>query len=367
MKVLILQSHISSYNIPVYKLLSTKVELTVAYTIANESQEHLPFKILKLDHINLCNFIIIKNKFRKICNTFDVVIFMADLHYLSFWALLLFRSKTKLIPWSVGIRASYKRLYSLSKKKGIIDILYGKLLNCGDSVLFYMHQPITFWKGIIDEKKIFVAHNTVDVLNFIPNQVNNKQNILFIGSLYKEKMIYELIDAYLLAKKKSNSKDFFTLTIVGGGTEFSKIDFFINENKLTKNIFLLGPIFEEEIVSELFLKSLLCVSPNQAGLSVLKSMGYGVPFVTRQNAITGGERLNIIDRYNGILYNSLDDLVNIISDAYINKNEYIKMGENAKEYYNSCATPYHMADGFIDAINFSLKQSNTFEFIKKYK
>ena len=363
MKVLILQSHISSYNIPLYRLLSRKVELTLAYTIANEADEDIPFKILKLEYFNLYNFIIIKNSFRKLCNSFDVVIFMADLHYISFWLLLFNRTKTKLIPWTIGIRASYKRLYSLTKKKGIIDLIYGMLLNRFDSVIFYMQQPIPFWQRIINEEKIFVAHNTVDVLDIGPRQLNHINSILFIGSLYKEKMIYELIEAYILAKKNINAKDFFTLNIVGKGEEYSNIKLFIKEKKLTNSIFLLGPIYDEVQISKLFTKSLLCISPNQAGLSVLKSMGYGVPFVTRENAITGGERLNIINNFNGILYNSQAELVDIISNSFLNKQEYIEMGRNAKEYYMSNATPKHMVNGFIEAINYSTK---SFKLIKKY-
>jgi glycosyltransferase involved in cell wall biosynthesis len=365
-KVLILQSHVSSYNIPVYNLLSRKVELTLAYTIANEADEDLPFKTLKLEYFNFCNFIFIKNNFRKLCNSFDVVIFMADLHYLSFWSLLLFRTNTKLIPWTIGIRASYKRLYSLTAKKGVIDLIYGTLLNRFDSVIFYMRQPIPFWQGIIYEEKIFVAHNTVDVLDNGPKQINNINSILFIGSLYKEKMIYELIEAYILAKKNINTKDFFTLNIVGMGEEYSNIELYIKEKKLTKSIFLLGPIYDEVKISKLFSKSILCISPNQAGLSVLKSMGYGVPFVTRENAITGGERLNIINKYNGILYNSSVELVEIISNAFLNKNEYIEMGRNAKEYYMSNATTKHMVNGFIDAINYSSKTLKRFKTIKNY-
>jgi glycosyltransferase involved in cell wall biosynthesis len=366
MKVLILQSHISSYNVPLYKLLSRKVELTLAYTIANEADEDIPFKILKLEYFNLYNFIIIKNSFRKLCNSFDVVIFMADLHYISFWLLLFNRTKTKLIPWTIGIRTSYKRLYSLTKKKGIIDLIYGMLLNRFDSVIFYMKQPIPYWRGIIDEEKIFVAHNTVDVFENGPKQIKKINSILFIGSLYKEKKIYELIEAYVLAKKNINTKDFFSLNIVGKGEEYSNIELYIKEKKLTNSIFLLGPIYDEDKISKLFSKSILCISPNQAGLSVLKSMGYGVPFVTRENAITGGERFNIINNFNGILYNSSEELVEIISNAFLNKNKHIEMGRNAKQYYKSIATPKHMVNGFIEAINFSGKTSKTFNLIKKY-
>mgnify|MGYP006118466939 FL=1 len=92
-------------------------------------------------------------------------------------------------------------------------------------------------------------------------------------------------------------------------------------------------------------------------------MGYGVPFVTRENSITGGERLNIANNVNGVLYNSPEELVDIISNSFLNKQEYIEMGRNAKEYYMSNATPKHMVNGFIEAINYSTK---TLKLIKKY-
>jgi hypothetical protein len=85
-------------------------------------------------------------------------------------------------------------------------------------------------------------------------------------------------------------------------------------------------------------------------------MGYGVPFVTRINSITGGERMNIIDKKNGILYETKSDLTSIIEDSYKNPAFYIKMGKMAKEYYLSNATPNHMAQGFFNAINYAINK-----------
>lgn len=72
------------------------------------------------------------------------------------------------------------------------------------------------------------------------------------------------------------------LRIVGEGEMRPFIEDFIRKNKLENNISLEGAIFDENVLAEQFKKAILCFSPLQAGLSVPKSMGYGVPFVTQK-------------------------------------------------------------------------------------
>lgn len=354
-KVLILQARISLYNIPVYNIIAKNVELTVAYTEKNESNVKLQFNIKELSYKKVGGFILINQGFYKLCSKFDVVIFMSDLHYLSYCSLPFINRKFKVIPWTIGIRASYTRLYDVNRKKDFIDFIYGKVLNKSDAILFYMKAPIEFWGNMINKSKVFIAHNTVDVdLNNI-DKVQQKNSILFVGTLYKEKGIYELIDAYIGAKKRNNLGNFLFLDIIGNGEEFEKIKAIIKQNELMDSVFLHGSVFNELKLSEYFSNSILCISPAQAGLSVLKSMGYGVPYVTRENAITGGERLNIISGENGILYKSKEELITIIEDAFNNPYKYKKMGIKAKEHYDNNATIKHMAKGFIDAIDYVIK------------
>ena len=83
-------------------------------------------------------------------------------------------------------------------------------------------------------------------------------------------------------------------------------------------------------------------------------MGYGVPYITSKNAITGGESFNIQDGTNGVLLNDNSELKNVILDIANNKNKYVKLGENAYSYYWNNRTPEIMANGIIDAIEYSL-------------
>lgn len=353
--VLLLQATLSLYNVPVYSIIAQNVDLTVGYTIKNECKEDLSFKIMRLNYKRIGSLFFIKKGFFKMCSQYDVVIFLSDLHYISYCSLPFIRRKYKVIPWTIGIRASYTRRYDINRKKNFIDRIYGEVLKKSDAIIFYMKAPVLYWGDSINKDKIFIAHNTVEV---IPNEIDKckiKNRILFLGTLYKEKKIYELINAYIKAKVNFHPNKFLYLDIIGGGDEYENIKAIIEEQGLTDSIFLHGPIFNETELAKHFSKSLLCISPDQAGLSVLKSMGYGVPYVTRENAITGGERLNIIDKENGLLYNTQEELISIIEDAHKNPENYITMGIKAQKYYLSNSTPKHMAQGFIDAIKYVLR------------
>ena len=130
----------------------------------------------------------------------------------------------------------------------------------------------------------------------------------------------------------------------------------VEDNKLEGKINVLGPIYDNEKKADLFQKTLACISPLQGGLSVLESMGYGVPYITDANAITGGEAFNIEDGVTGLRIECMNasKLKDIILDISSNKQKYIEMGNNAYKHYWSCRKPEDMAQGVIRAIEYVL-------------
>ena len=174
---------------------------------------------------------------------------------------------------------------------------------------------------------------------------------MFIGTLYLEKGLQILLDAYRAAYEENH--DLFPLNIVGGGEQFEKVKEWVLINCLDKKIKLLGPIFDTDKKAEVFKESIACISPKQAGLSVLESMGYGVPFITSEDAITGGEAFNIIHEENGLRIKDLSQLKNILLDINNNPTKYFSMGIKAFEYYWENRTIEIMANGIISAINYA--------------
>lgn len=346
-KVLIIYNRIWPYRIPIFNLLSKHYDLTVTYSIDNSFDDEVDFKVKKLPGYKLSRFFIHKDSLDDLCKDFDVVIGYGDIGWLSLMKLLFIKNrKYKIILWGIGVRASYNNNYGEKTKW---DKVRYYLMKKTDAILFYSKDPIPIYlKEGFEKEKLHVANNTV-LVNPILKEVD-RDTILFIGTLYKQKKIYELLNSYFEAYKISDELP--NLEIIGSGDEYQNIANWIKENSLTAKIFLRGKIFDEKILCKYFSAAIACISPGQAGLSVLKSMGYGVPYISKKHAITGGEIFNIENGINGVLYEKDAELKDIIVDISRNRNKYIDMGINAQMFYYNYRKPEDMANGIIKAVEF---------------
>lgn len=353
MKILILQNELSAYNVATYNEISKHFDLTLGFYNKDKSKIICTFEKIKLEAKHFGPFIFIKNMY-SIAKQFDLICFVPDMHVYSYCILPFLPHNYKVVNWSIGFRVSYVHPYLVDRKHVFADKVFQKILDKCDSTIFYMEKAKEFWKGTsFDLNRVFVAPNTTEVapIDFVPEK---KKNFLFIGTLYKGKGLDLLLDAFKKAKEitKKNAK----LVIIGDGEMRECIEQFIEQNSLLDSIELRGPIYDEHLLAKELQNALLCISPTQGGLSCPKSMGYGVPFVCRKDAITGGEIYHTTNGVNGIHYNIDKDLVDILVDAINNPQKYVEMGRKAKSYYDNNATVFHMAQGVIDAFNFALNK-----------
>lgn len=350
-RVLIIEETLSLYNDPIFSILNQHVDLTFAYILKTEV-EKTDYKTMQIPHKWIWKFVWLK-KLNYIVNQYDVVIIVPHLKFINLALLPYKLRKFKLISWTIGLYVSYNRKYNLNKKPDFLDKLYEDIQDHCDACIFYMPHPIDFWERHrgIDREKYFVAHNTVKVADFgeMP-PFSNRNQLLFVGSLYKQKGLGELLEAYYLAKIKIKVVP--KLVIIGKGPEESIIRQQIEDRGLEQDIVMAGPIYNEEELKDYFLTSLLCLSPKQAGLSVQKSLGYGTPFVTRPDAITGGERLDVCNNINGFIYNTIEELSEIIVNAAIHPDQIEPLSQNARNYYKEKTSPEIMVQGVLNAINY---------------
>lgn len=351
-KLLIFQNELSGYNVPVYNRIAEFYDLTVAFYLKDKSNIECKFKKIKLDSKNVRSLVFVKGV-RSLAKQFDVVCFIPNIHNPSYFMLPFLPHKYKLVNWSIGFRASYTHPYEVGRPHNTLDRFFQKILSKCDASIFYMEKAKEFWKGTsLEMNKVFVAPNTTDVLPITINK-EIKKNYLFVGTLYKGKGLDILLKSYQEAVLSGGISN--QLHIVGDGAERQNLEKYVSDHKLEEKVIFHGAIYDEQKLAECFAEALLCISPTQGGLSVPKSMGYGVPFVTRKDAITGGEIYHITPDVNGIMYEKDEDLTNILIDAAQNQQKYVDMGVKAKNYYDHHATINHMAQGAVDAFEFALE------------
>ena len=353
MNVLVLYNRVWHYRVPIFNLLNERVNLDVAFTDGEPSQFG-KFKQRKLKKLQVGKFVFIKDNLTKLCSNYDAVVIIGQIAWLNYSLLPFSKNRSfKVIIWSIGVSASYTKRFDQIKR---YDWLRNFFYRRADALIFYSDYPIKKYlnKGF-KRDKLFVANNTVAVTKHILNQnKQSKKSILFIGTLYKAKGIRELIKAFHNALKTIKTERI--LEIIGDGPDFDYIKKYVDDNHLSGRIILHGAIFEESIKKEIFQRSIAVISPYQAGLGVLESFAYGVPFVTYNNSFTGGERFNIIDHYNGLLYDpSKMGLLQVFIEILSDKFDFTTMGNNAYKYYWENRTPEQMANILYKAIESTLE------------
>lgn len=352
-KVLLLQTSIHKYRVSILNRLAEEYDLSVAYSYKDDSPVDVKYKRIRIKERRLGPFCF--HKIRKLCKQFDVVIYLPGLHRINFWLVPILPHHYKTISFSIGMRASYSRKLDVSRTHTFLDKLFEYSQFKADAVLVYFKEVLSFWnlKDVV-LKKCFQTRNTTDVIDCDDIEVK-KDSILFVGTLYEEKRVDFLINSYNEAINRFQGEDFPNLEIIGKGDQLEELKALVKSLGLENKVIFRGAIYDENLLMNYFLRSLVSISPNQAGLSVPKSMGYGVPFITTKDAITGGEIFHIRDRENGILMESLTELPQLLEDVALNPDKYIEMGIRAKRYYQEEANVDTMVKGFSDAIKYALE------------
>lgn len=348
-KVLILDNDLIHYRIPIYNLLGERYDLTHACCYPKQIDEPVCFKRITLTPKKIGPFTVQKENIYKLCQQYEAVICLGDIKWLKF-ATLPWHTKRnfKIAFWGIGVSASYTKPFDSVHRW---DYLRNFLYKQADALVFYTDYPIRkYGDNVFRNKKLFVAPNTVEVECFDENAL--KTNFLFIGTLYAQKGIMHLLEAYKAAY--SINQNLPQLDIIGKGPDSNKVKEWIIANNFNDRIIMHGAIYDKKQKARFFEKSLACISPMQAGLSVLESLGYATAFVTTRNAITGGEVFNVENKKNGVLLEDISQLTDTLLDIAEHHDKYVIMGKNGREHYLKCRKPSDMANGFIDTIEYML-------------
>ncbi|NLU96889.1 hypothetical protein B6N13_02095 [Marinomonas sp. UCMA 3892] len=332
--VVIFQEKVMHYRIDFFNVLSEKFNVIVVTNEVNQYLELCRFAtvVLKCKKYGVFSIVPKLNRFIKEISP-DIVISTFDIRLLSV-VYMMFRNKNKAIWWGLdtGKNMLATKVKVLIAKMKIPIIFYSK------------HNMEKFIKKGVKKNKCFYANNTFHVHQRTKSFLYKKNSFIFVGSFDKRKKIEVLIKVFydVLPKLDPSTK----LYLIGDGDTFSETQLLVNELNLSDRVKMLGRITNSSELIEYYNSSYASISLGQAGLSVLQSFAFGVPFITYKNAISGSEITNIINEYNGYLINNMNELGDLIVAMESNSIDAAKLGENAYRYYDDYCSIEKMSEVF---------------------
>jgi glycosyltransferase involved in cell wall biosynthesis len=352
LKTLIITNKILAYRHDFYDLLGEKVDLSVVqYGTSNYSGV---YRNIRLKRVSFAGFYYIKglNSVIRI-NEFNSIICIFDLRFLNLYVFLFSNYRKKVLLWGIGI-SSQNGL----KEKKYLDKIRILIANKATGLIVYSKEVAHIYKKLNYEKPVYVATNSARVTSPTSHNFDFKNNLnfLFVGSLDKRKGIDVFLHAYA-AFIENLPQITSKINIIGdGGEKFSLMEL-VNILNIADRVVFHGRINDTATLSEFYSVSIMSFSINQAGLSVLQSLGNGVPFLSSVDAITGGELFNVIDKKTGFLLQSRtnkDKSKEILTLLNLIKSQpeiLISMREDCLSHYKNNASLKNMCNVFLNAIS----------------
>lgn len=341
LKVAIVYGPLLHYRIALFNALSQRFDLTVFTTEYSGPDTGLSFavEVIPARHLGPIRFQPgLRKKLRH--GRFDVCIAFLDVGHLDTVAAVFLPVSPRTFCWGVWLTQS-----EIANRVRLAAI--GRC----EAALFYC------WKHLEDAaergaavEKLYVAPNTVavpDTDRLAPAEL--RDSIVFVGSLAHRKGLDRLL--YVFAESVPRMPEWVRLVIVGDGPERSKLETLAEGLGLEGRVEMPGRINDPVELAPYYARALVSVSLNQAGLSVLQSMGHGVPFLTIRDSLSGGESLNITDGVNGFVVDDNNNAIcaalqSLAGDTALAT----RMGAAARNHYQRYATIENYAQGFFDAI-----------------
>ncbi|TKC13072.1 glycosyltransferase family 4 protein [Pedobacter polaris] len=198
----------------------------------------------------------------------------------------------------------------------------------GDEVVMKAKELFVVPNGIKDEYPLYVEK--------FGNQRNQKLNLVYVGAMYEERGIIELVEAVHLLKQKNID---FCLQLVGIFIDTSfkeQIDLLIKNYGLDSDIIFLGTKINEEkwkIFSEADIFCFPTRVPSETfGIVLIEAMQFKVPIIA---ARWNGIPFVVDDQKNGLLVNPNDatDLAAKLELLINNEALRIEIGNNGRKKF----------------------------------
>lgn len=247
-----------------------------------------------------------------------------DPHLLSNWLILLLASilKKKIYLWTHGWYGNEtwlkKQMKILYYKRAAKLLVYGKYA-----------KELMIQEGF-DESKIIVVYNSIDdeflfdlrskmkKNGIYKKKFNNEASVLlYIGRIQKLKRLDLILKGIVILNRRLQKVN---LIVIGEECLDYDIQSEIIDLNLQGQVWLYGPCYNEEEISNLIFNADICVSPGNIGLTAIHSLAFGTPIITHNNFKHQMPEFEAIHEHKTGLFfkeGSVEDLASKISELLL--------------------------------------------------
>ncbi len=228
-----------------------------------------------------------------------------------------------------------------------------------DKIIAVSNDISKQFQNYISRHKIDVVHNSICFNDYRIKEKKMRQNhkltVAVIGRLVKIKNIYEFITIITASIEKGIN---ISGIIVGDGPERKSLELYVQNKGVKNNIKFLGYIDD---ISEIYNKiDILLITSTHEGIpTVMLEAMYLKKFVIAKNV--GGISEVIKNLKNGLVYNSVNHGVQILSDLSKNILKLKKIQENARKTVELKYSHYVQAAKYERIYDSVAKKANIFK------
>ncbi len=264
---------------------------------------------------------------------------------LSVWVLLALRAcrSRRTLLWGHAWSRSGRSARSEPLRRLMRTLAYG--------VIVYSRDQADQLAEVMPRARVFIAPNALyrgADMQPLAVPIGDIDAFVFVGRLVAEKRADRLLRAFRGARGALPPGT--RLVIIGDGPMRQQLEW--EAKDLSASVAFLGHVGDHAVLRQIYSSAIASVSPGAVGLSLIQSLGFGVPMVIVREARHGPELGAAIEGWNAAFYR--DDVPNDLEDAMIRmaaqRSEWTARRSQIADQVRAAYSVESMAEGLLKAI-----------------
>ena len=183
-----------------------------------------------------------------------------------------------------------------------------------------------------------------------PVEARSAADVVFVGRLNPSKKPVLLLDAFISAAPRLPAD--VRLVFVGDGPQRKLLEQRASDAGLADRVVFTGHIADVEELRAIYGQAIVSVSPGYVGLSLIQSLGYGIPMLIARDEPHSPEIEALVEGENGSLFtsDSPDSLAESLVATAAERDAWLARRQDIAELVRSTYTVEDMVAGFAAAL-----------------